>query len=86
MNTATTATTATTDRDDAAATLCQMLGITGPGAYAMREPDGRCMVWASEVDAQDDDGAKAVYRSRGPITDAAWLAITRLAWVDEYEG
>ena len=78
--------TASTDRDDAAATLCQTLSIAGPGAYAMREPDGRCMVWASEADAEDDDGAKATYRSRGPITDAEWLAITRLAWVDEYEG
>ena len=67
-------------------TICADLGLTGPGGYAMREPDGRCMVWASEADAEDDDGMRATYRSRGPITTEEWLTVTRLEWIDDYEG
>jgi hypothetical protein len=74
-----------TDSDARDAELYALMGIVGPGAYALREPDGRLMVWASEEDSVDDDGARATYRSRGTITDAEWDAITRLAWIDDYE-
>lgn len=75
-----------TDRDARDTEIYALLGIDAPGAYALREPDGRLMVWASEADSTDDDGARATYRSRGPITDAEWAEVTRLAWIDEYEG
>jgi hypothetical protein len=74
-----------TDRDMRDTQIYAILGIRGPGAYALREPDGRLMVWASEADSEGDDGARATYRSRGPITDAEWSVVTRLAWVEEYE-
>jgi len=61
------------------------LGLTGPGAYALREADGRLMVWATEADSQDDDGARAVYRSRAPITDAEWAAVSALAYIESAE-
>jgi len=75
-----------TDRDARDTEMYAILGISAPGAYAMREPDGRLMVWASESDSIDDDGARATYRSSGPIADAEWTEVTRLAWIDEYEG
>jgi hypothetical protein len=61
------------------------LGITGPGAYVIREPDDRLMVWACEADSLDDDGKRAVYRSRIPITDDDWATISALAWVESAE-
>jgi hypothetical protein len=73
------------DRDLRDTQIYAILGIDGPGAYALREPDGRLMVWASEHDSEGDDGARATYRSRFPITDAEWSVVTMLAWVDEYE-
>jgi hypothetical protein len=73
------------DRDMRDELIYSILGIDGPGAYALREPDGRLTVWASEHDSEGDDGTRATYRSASPITDAEWHAITRLAWVDEYE-
>lgn len=75
-----------TDRDSRDTEIYALLGISAPGAYALREPDGRLMVWASEADSTDDDGARATYRSGDAITDAEWVVITRLAWIDEYEG
>lgn len=77
--------THSTDRDARDSDIYDMIGLTGPGAYAIREPDGRLMVWASESDSQDDDGARATYRSRLPIADAEWDVVCSLAWVDEYE-
>jgi hypothetical protein len=74
-----------TDRDLRDAQIYAILGIYGPGAYALREPDGRLMVWASESDSTNDPGVRATYRSRGPITDAEWSVVTMLAWVEEYE-
>ena len=74
------------DRPAAEMAVCAELGLTGPGGYAMREPDGRCMVWDREADAEDDDGMRATYRSKGPITYAEWLAVTSLEWIDDYEG
>jgi hypothetical protein len=73
------------DRPAAELAIYADLGLTGPGAYAMREPDGRVMVWASAALAEDHDGARVTYRSRRPITDAEWLTVTRLAWIDEYD-
>ena len=67
------------------AELCSMIGITEPGAVAIREPDGRLMVWASERDSENDDGQRACYRSRGPISDALWVEVARLAWVESAE-
>lgn len=66
--------------------IYELLGITSPGAYALREPDGRLMVWASEEDSIDDDGSLATYRSREPITDREWLVVIHRCWIDEYEG
>ena len=74
-----------TDRDVRDELVYSILGIEGPGAYALREPDGRLMVWASEADSEGDDGARATYRSRLPITDAEWDVVKPLAWVEEYE-
>ena len=71
-------------RDDTDAAICDLVGLTASGGYAMREPDGRLLVWASEADSQDDDGARATYRSRAPITDAEWQAVCRLAWIDAH--
>lgn len=73
------------ERDARDAQLCDLLSITGPGACALREPDGRVMVWSSSDDSVDDDGARAIYRSRAPISDAAWDAIAQLAWVADAE-
>ena len=72
-------------RDTRESKMCELLQITGPGAYVIREPDGRLMVWASEADSIDDDGQRATYRSTGPITDAEWETVIRMAWVDDYE-
>ena len=66
-------------RDDA---IYRVLGLVEPGAVAIREPDGRMMVWATEADSEDDDGARATYRSRAPITDAEWSVIQALAWIE----
>ena len=65
--------------------LCNLLNLNGPGAVAIREPDGRLMVWASERDSEDDAGQRACYRSRGPISDALWVEVARLAWVESSE-
>jgi hypothetical protein len=69
-------------RDDRDAAIYRLLGIDSPGAYAIREPDGRLMVWASESDSQDDDGARATYRSHDPISNAAWSVVQSLALID----
>jgi hypothetical protein len=74
-----------TDRDLRDTQIYAILGLYGPGAYALREPDGRMMVWASEADSEGDAGARATYRSRRPITDAEWDVVKLLAWVEEYE-
>lgn len=66
--------------------VCAFLGLTEPGGYALREPDGRLMIWASEDDSLDDDGARATYRSRGPITDTEWQAVCCLAWIESSVG
>lgn len=59
-----------------------VLGLTGPGAVALREPDGRLMVWASERASESDDGRRATYRSRTPITDAEWQTVAALAYIE----
>ena len=74
-----------TDRDRRDALIYSILCLDGPGAFALREPDGRLMVWASEADSLDDPGVRATYRSRLPITDAEWSVVTMLAWVGGYE-
>jgi hypothetical protein len=70
-------------RDDRDADIYRLIGIDSPGAYAIREPDGRLMVWASEADSQDDDGSLATYRSHDPISDAAWSVVQSLALIDD---
>ena len=74
----------TTDqtRDDRDAAIYRLLGIDSPGAFAIREPDGRLMVWASEADSHDDDGARATYRSHDPISNEAWSVVQSLALID----
>jgi len=72
-----------TDHDERDCAIYDLLCITGPGAVAIREPDFRLMVWASEEDAEGDDGQKATYRSAGPITDADWSEIASLAWIED---
>lgn len=62
-----------------------VLCVTGPGAYALRETDGRLMVWASEADSIDDDGRRATYRSRTPIDDVEWSAVRAMAWIESAE-
>ena len=74
------------DRDERDTAIYAVLGLTAPGGYALREADGRLMVWACRRDAEDDDGARATYRSRGPISDREWAVITGdLAWIEDYE-
>ena len=77
----------TTDqtRDDRDAAIYRLLGIDSPGAFAIREPDGRLMVWASESDSLDDDGARATYRSPGAISDAAWSVVQSLALIYDWQ-
>lgn len=74
-----------TDRDLRDEQIYAVLGLTAPGAIAVREADGRLMVWASEQDSEDDDGQAATYRSRQPITDAEWSEIGRLAYIESAE-
>ena len=74
-----------TDRDSRDQAIYAVLGIDAPGAYAIREPDGRLMVWASERASENDDGKRATYRSTGPITDEVWSIVTMLAWIDDYQ-
>ncbi len=74
-----------TCRDERDLSIYALLGIDTPGAYALREPDGRLMVWATEDASIDDDGQRATYRSRQPITDAEWAAVAALAWVESAE-
>ena len=71
--------------DARALVLVDILGLTGPGGYALRESDGRVMVWASEADSVDDDGARAIYRSAAPVSAAGWAAIASLAWIGDSE-
>jgi len=70
------------DRDEANALIYELLNIDQPGACAIREPDGRLMVWASTDASRDDDGARACYRSAGTISDAAWRRVRSLAWIE----
>jgi hypothetical protein len=74
-----------TPRDSRDARLCDILGLTAPGGYAMREADGRIMVWANEADSIDDDGARAIFRSARPESAAVWAAVSGLSWIDESE-
>ena len=61
----------------------QCLGLTpDETAYAIREPDGRVMVWRSEADSVKDDGARAIYRSPTPWTDDAWDALMLCLCID----
>ena len=75
----------TVDRDERDAAICAALGLAGPGGYALREPDGRLMVWQTERDAEGDDGARACYRSHRPITEAEWETVCSLAWIEDWE-
>ena len=72
-------------RDDRTAEILSIIGLDAPGGFAIREPDGRIMVWASEKDSVDDDGAKAVFRSAGPESVAVWNTIVALAWIENTE-
>jgi len=87
MNTLTDILSLDLERDETDSMVYDLLCIDEPGAYAIMEPNGRLIVWASEVDAEDDSGAQvqATYRSRHPITDAEWLYITNLAFIENYE-
>jgi hypothetical protein len=62
--------------------IYRVLGIDGPGAYALLEPDGRLMVWQTEAASLDDDGQRATYRSRIPLTAMEWHYISKLEWID----
>ena len=75
----------TIDRDARDAAIYSMFGLTAPGGAAIREPDGRLMVWATIEDSQDDDGRRAIYRSEKPITEAEWEIVRTLAWIDAFE-
>lgn len=70
------------NRDARDIDICALIGVSKPGAYAIREPDGRLMVWATEDDSWDDDGTRATYRSREAISDEAWAVVQALAWVE----
>ena len=72
-------------RDDRTAEILSIIGLDAPGGFAIREPDGRIMVWASEKDSVDDDGAKAVFRSSSPESVAVWNTIVALAWIENTE-
>jgi len=74
------------DKVVAAVALCARLGLTGPGAFAVRGADGCCTVWASFVAGEGLDAAKAVYRSPGVVPETAWRHITELAWVEAWTG
>ena len=74
-----------TDHDDRQRAICALLGITGPGAVAIREPDARLTVWATAKDSLSDDGARATYRSAGSVTDAEWSEVAMLAWIEDAE-
>ena len=71
------------NRDERHEAIYSILNITGPGAVAIRDPDGRIMVWESEVDSEDDDGARAVFRSTKTLTDEEWDEVVSLAWVED---
>ena len=71
--------------DARTAKIISIIGLDAPGGYAIREPDGRIMVWASEKDSVDDAGANAIFRSAYPESNAVWDTIAALAWIDETE-
>jgi len=64
------------DRDEADALIYELINIDQPGACAIREPDGRLMVWASA----GEDASR--YHSSEPISDAAWRRVRSLAWIE----
>lgn len=72
-------------RDQADLAAYCIMGITGPGACALREADGRLMIWATEGESVNDDGGNATYRSAVPISDAEWSRVKEMAWIESSE-
>jgi hypothetical protein len=68
--------------DDVESDIYNLLGIDGPGAYIAQANDGSICVWASESESEDDDGAKATFRSHGPLEQIALARLDKLAWID----
>jgi hypothetical protein len=63
------------DRDERDTAICAVLGLTGPGGFALRATDGSLIVYQTEHSG-------AVYNSRTPITDREWDVVRALAWIE----